>query len=354
MATLQGELGFQNLPNDPEAAQARLVAAYRQQVERNRQYEALLMQHRQVAPHAASHAAGPAVTPNTVTPNTAAPASPNSPAGSTGWSWAPPQIDRDLVARYRVKDSASGEEGWKPGTPQSVIDQVSEWEKYHVDWERKLLTQPDQVFPQIISRYVPQLVEQAIADYEGRKQQVAFEQSLVANHTYLFEQDPVTGGPVRTPDGQYVLSTVGLEIDNLCSQYAGLGDQRKIFETALTMYEKQHGPITRPGQPAAALASPAATAPVANQPAAPVINPQEVAAQKRAEFLQQNNGAPPQIIPFPAAGQAAYPPGRNGMTPPSGSTPVGIAPQQLQNQSQGFGDFLLQDLANRGINLAAM
>lgn len=153
-------------------------------------------------------------------PNGQQPASPPSQAHPTqdaNW-WNPPQVNLELVRKFRTKDAA-GEETWKPGTPADVVAQYEAYEAYHDQWVDKLARNPVEAFKPLEERLLARAKAEALAELEAKYATVQSEQKQAEtldrirreNEAWLFQKDPITNRPRTGPDGNYLMTPDGIE-----------------------------------------------------------------------------------------------------------------------------------------------
>lgn len=168
---LVAELGFENVADDSEATE-RLVAAYRDERQRNAEFEQKL--------EAALARLTPQQAPQPETPKTK------------------PQLDKRLVAQYRTP------EGWKDGTPENVRQQYDEWERQRTAFAEALLDDPDGALE--LERKFEAYFEKKFGQVsQQQREQQVMQQTLTENADWLFEKHAITGQPrmdTLTAEGQ--------------------------------------------------------------------------------------------------------------------------------------------------------
>lgn len=215
------ELGFQNVET-PEEANQRLMQAYRQQmadVEALRRQQEELKTLAQYGNQYLQQLQQPQQQQQT-------PQQPDS------W-WSPPQVDTELLSRFRVTD-AEGRMQWRQDTPPEIRAQAEAHERYLEQWAERLVREPQKVLPEIIEKEFDRLFEER---YSQRVNQEYTSQRLQQiqqeNAEWLYEKDPRSGQVARNPDGTYRLTPAGqaaLHFANEAETDYGIQDPDKQWD----------------------------------------------------------------------------------------------------------------------------
>lgn len=191
------ELGFENVET-PEEANQRLMQAYRQQMA---DVEALRRQQQELQTLAQY---GNQYLQQLQQPQQQS----QAPQQDDNW-WNPPQVDIDLVSRFRVRD-AEGNMRWREDTPPDVRAQAEAHEKYIEDWAERLVREPHKVLPEIMQREFDRLFEERYSQRVNEQYTAQrLHQIQQENAEWLYEKDPRTGQVARQPDGSYRMTPAG-------------------------------------------------------------------------------------------------------------------------------------------------
>lgn len=236
----------------------------------------------------------------------------------TKW-WSPPDVNEQVARRYLTTDPETGQTTWKPDTPLEVRQAYEQRQTYIEDWSRDLLYNPVKAAEKFWEGEFKTRVEQLLAEREQQYQQQAAQQRAVSyaqqiqqqNQQWIYARDPVSGAPMVDPrTGQYVPTPQGAAVLNNLSllDRAIAGDPSARWEFAL---KATLGEMQASGQQAQQ------------------ASPQQIAEQKKQEFLQRTNGA-------------------GHIAPRGGSLAPSPAPQ---NQHQSFAESLRQSAIQSGLDL---
>lgn len=121
-------------------------------------------------------------------PTTAPPATTQD--AKAGWTWAPPAVDLQLVSQYRTAD------GWKEGTPVEIRQGFEARQRYFDNFAQKLVSDPAGALDPLLEEKFNAFFEQRFGQVAAQQQEVAFQQQVYSENSWLWEPDPVTKQPV--------------------------------------------------------------------------------------------------------------------------------------------------------------
>lgn len=229
LAALNFQVGEQD---DDLALQERLIEAFSQQTERNREIEQQLEYFRlmQAFGQPQVPATPPATTQTAETP-------------TNRW-WNPPVVDENLVRQY-ASPGPDGQLQWKPNTPPQVQAAYEARVAYKADFAERFLSDPAAALAPLLEEKqasVQRMVEDALWNMqETQARRSAVDEFVKSNESWLYSLDPVTQKP-RMLNGQPMLSAEGNKFNDI---YAGLLDRGLDEATALSaahgLYIQHHG-----------------------------------------------------------------------------------------------------------------
>ena len=164
--------------------------------------------------------------------------------------WAPPQIDLDEVAKYRVQqvnpETGQIETVWAHGTPQEIINGSQEYASYLENWADGIVRRPHEVLPSIIeqefdklfaSRYGA-LVEYNNNYFQAQQQQQTVQDINSRNADWVYQIDPRTNDFVRDANGQQVMTPQGQAVTQYVNYFRDIGvdDPSTLWDLATRMY----------------------------------------------------------------------------------------------------------------------
>lgn len=164
--------------------------------------------------------------------------------------WAPPQVDLDEVAKYRVQqvnpETGQIETVWAQGTPQEIINGSQEYASYLENWADGIVRRPNEVLPSIIEQEFDKLFASrygALVEYNNNYFQAQQQQQTVQdinnrNADWVYQIDPRTNEFVRDANGQQVLTPQGQAVTQYVNYFRGIGvdDPSTLWDLATRMY----------------------------------------------------------------------------------------------------------------------
>lgn len=231
-------LGFEGIETE-EQARERLIQAYEQQTQRERQIQE---QMQQIAPLVRY---GQEYLQIQNDPRFKQVFSPQerleTPEEPQSW-WNPPKYDPALIERYQ-EDRVDQETGqvykvWKENTPAQVRADAEAYDQYIRDWQHKLVYDPREAIGQAIQQEFDRFYKER---EQERQQQTSTETALQRfqqdNAELLFARDPVTNRLTNQ------LSREGKMIQHYVQQAeaGGMTNPELIFDYALLKYQSEFG-----------------------------------------------------------------------------------------------------------------
>lgn len=225
-------LNFQVSDQDDDSVlQERLVEAFSQQTERNREIEQQLEYMKLLQAYGQPQVAA------------TQPATTQAAETKTPW-WNPPAVDENLVRQYATQD-AEGQLQWKPNTPPQVQAAYEARAAYRADFADRFLSDPAGTLAPLLEEKqasIRQMVEDTLwGMQEAQARKSAVDEFVKTNETWLYSLDPITQKP-RMLNGQPMLSAEGTKFNDI---YAGLLDRGLDEATALSaahgLYTQRYG-----------------------------------------------------------------------------------------------------------------
>jgi hypothetical protein len=200
------DAGFANVKDDDEAFERVLSAYHNIKNDVSAQIQAALAEARQPQP-----------------------TTPQVQEAQTGPAWKPPKIDKQEVARFRTAD------GWKPETPESIKQQYAAYQAHRDRFADSFLDDPEEALKEIVRKHAAEVVRQQQEQYIAQQTQQTFQQKVVAENPWLFENDPVTG---KAKVGDFsALSAEGKLIDGYMAEELASGSTyERAWKNALNAH----------------------------------------------------------------------------------------------------------------------
>lgn len=228
------ELGFKDVADDNDAQQ-RLVEAYQQQMEYQKQLSQQ-MEMMRLQMLMAQQQQKPAEQQAT------------QQAGQQGW-WKAPPINTQFRDQFIAGRKEDGSIEWKPTTPPQVMAEYEQEQAYYADWAQKLVRNPDQAlkpFEDQILAAVEKKIQETIEQHSRKQQTETFvQQAIKENEDFLYQKDPVTKAIRYDFQGQPMLTEAGVRMDSILAELerSGMADETARWKYAQQIYKAQYGDL---------------------------------------------------------------------------------------------------------------